>query len=111
MCRASRSPWFRYVRIENLLCDRHQTRVRDPRAVVTGSDLAELIRPDLIERALVRLRVVLDRDLGGHSAHGVDSAPVASPDQEVHIGFEKMALHRDLRTIRKHEVGPVGGTF
>ena len=35
---------------------------------------------------LIGCRIVLDRDLRRHAAHGVDAAPVAGLDQQVHVG-------------------------
>ena len=49
--------------------------VSDPGAVMSGSDLAELISTDFVHRDLIGLGVVFDGNLGRHSAHGCHLAP------------------------------------
>src|SRR5439155_7401249 len=61
-----------HVRLEDFTRDRHQTRMRDPRSVVAVTHLAELVRADLLQSRLAPRFIVLDRDLGGHPAHGMD---------------------------------------
>ena len=51
--------------------------MRDPGAVVAGAHLAQLVGAHLVERRVVGGRVVLDRDLRGHAAHGVGAAAMA----------------------------------
>ena len=51
--------------------------------------LAQLVGAHLGERRLVGRRVVLDRDLRGHAAHGVDAAAVAGLDEELHVGAQE----------------------
>jgi hypothetical protein len=50
---------------------RHEAGVGDPGAVVAVACLALLVGAHLGERLVVGLRVVLDRDLRRHAAHGV----------------------------------------
>ena len=96
-----------HVLVEDRLRDRDEPRVRDPGAVVPVGHLAELVGAHLGERGLVRLRVVLDRDLRGHAAHGVDVAAVAGLDEELHVRAEEPLVHRDVRAVR-HDVLRVG---
>ncbi len=96
-----------HVLVEDRLGDRDEPRVRDPGAVVPVGHLAELVGAHLGERGLVRLRVVLDRDLRGHAAHGVDVAAVAGLDEELHVRAEEPLVHRDVRAVR-HDVLRVG---
>src|ERR1043166_3461002 len=35
------------------------------------------------------------------------SAPVACLDEQVHVGFQKMPVHGDRRSIRQNEVGVI----
>jgi len=72
--------------------DRDEPRVRDPGAVVTGPDLAQLVLPHLLECRFICGRVVLDRDLRGHAAHRVGAAPMAGLDQEVDVRLEEVAV-------------------
>ena len=73
----------RHVLVEDLFGDRHQAGMRHPGAVVPGLHFAQLVLPDLFERLLIGLRIVLDRNLRGHAAHGVNAAAVAGLDQQV----------------------------
>ena len=79
--------------------DRHETRMCDPGAIVTGMHLPYLVLPDFVERLGVCRGVALDRDLRSHAAHRVDAAAVAGPDQQVDIGLEEVAIHRHARAV------------
>ena len=98
---------LRHVLVEHLLRHAHQTGMRHPRAVVPGFHFAQLILPHFFERALIRFRIVLDRNLRRHSAHCVNAALVAGLDQQINVRRQKMHRHGDLRAIRQHEIRPV----
>ena len=66
----------KHVLVENLHRDLVDERVRNPSSVVAVGDLTELVGADLSHRDLVGLRVVLNRDLCGHSTHSGDSPPI-----------------------------------
>ena len=72
----------------------------DPGAVVAVAGLADLVGPHLLQRLFVGLRVVLDRDLRGHAADGVDAAAVAGLDRQQRVGAHEVRGHRDLRRGR-----------
>ena len=66
--------------------------------VVTGTNLAQLVGAYTFHRLVVRLGVVLNRNLGGHATHGVDATLVASLDQELDLYRReniKLALHSE----------------
>src|SRR4029077_6976313 len=69
------------------------------------ADLAQLVLPDLLERGLVRHRVVLDGDLGRHPAHRGGAAAVAGLNQEVDVGLEEVTVHRDAGAVGEDAVG------
>ncbi len=94
-----------HVLVEDRLRDRDQARMCDPGPVVAVGHLAHLVGADLRERGLVRLGVVLDRDLRGHAAHRVDPAPVAGPDEELHVGAQEALVHGDEGTVREDVPG------
>ncbi len=93
--------------VEDFLSYRDQAGVGDPGAIVAGADFAEFILAHAVERALIGFRIVLDGDLRGHAAHGVNAAAVAGLDEELHIALEEVALHGDLRAIGQDETGEV----
>jgi NO-binding membrane sensor protein with MHYT domain/signal transduction histidine kinase len=68
--------WFgqRHQAVEHLHRHRHQVRMRDPGAVMAVAGLALLVGLDLGEGGLVGGRIVLDRDLRRHAAHGEGAA-------------------------------------
>ena len=65
-----------HVLVEDLHSDPVDERVGNPSTIVTVRDLAELICADLVHGDLVRSRVVLNGDLGGHATHSSNSPPV-----------------------------------
>ena len=65
-----------HVLVEDLHSDPVDKRVGNPSTVVAVRDLTKLIRADLVHGDLVRSRVVLDGDLGGHATHSSNSPPV-----------------------------------
>ena len=86
--------------VENLLGDGNQAGMRDPGAVVAGADFAQLVLAHFFERRFICRRIVLDRDLRRHAAHGVDAAAVARLDQQVDVGLQEVPVHGDLRRGR-----------
>ena len=81
--------------------------MRDPGAVMARLRLALLVRPHLVHGELVRLRIVPDRDLRRHPAHGMGAAAVTGLDQQVDIGLQERSVHRQGAAIRQHEIRPV----
>ena len=81
--------------------------MRHPGAVVAGPHFAQLVLADFVERPLVGFGIVLDGDLRRHAAHGMNSAPVAGLDQQLHVRAQEMPVHGDLGAVRQHEIGPV----
>lgn len=88
-----------HVLVKDLHGDGDEGGVSDPSAVVAGSDLAELVGADLGHGLLVALWVVLERDLGRHTAHGGDLALVAGLDEETNIGVHEGNGHGDVGTV------------
>ena len=75
----------RHMLVEHFLRNRHQRRVRHPRAVATVGDFAELVLAHFFEGGLVGYGIVLDRNLCGHSAHGRGASLVAGFHQRKRI--------------------------
>src|SRR5437870_4611108 len=78
----------------------------DPGAVMSGMHLPYLVLQNLAERLGVRRGVALDRNLRSHAAHRVDTAAVASVDQQVDIGLQEMTVHRHARPVGQYESRP-----
>ena len=93
----------RHQPVENLHRDRHEIRVRDPRAVMAVGGLALLVGAHLGEGGLVGGRVVLHRDLRRHAAHRECAAAVAGLDQQQRIGGEEVRPHRHGRAVGREE--------
>ena len=94
-----------HVLVEDVGGDGGQGRVGDPGAVVAGADLAQLVGADIVHGHVVGLLVVLDGDLGGHAAHGVDAALVAGLDEQLDVGVHEGHRHGDARAVGQDEVG------
>src|ERR1700678_4350522 len=92
-----------HMLIENFLCDGNQTRMRHPSAVVAGAHFAQLVVAHLFKCARVCFGIGPDRDLRGHATHGVDAAAMASADEKVDVGLEKMLFHRHRGAIGNDE--------
>jgi len=74
---------------------------------MTSADFAELVGVHTLHGFLVRLLIVFDWDLGGHSSHGVDAALVAGLDQELDVRFHEGHGHGHAATVREDELGIV----
>src|SRR5579872_4494402 len=84
--------------------------MRDPRAVVTGFDLAEFVLADALHCLLVRVRVVANWYLRCHPTHRMDAASMAGVNQEFNIRAQKRLLHRDSPAFRER-VLPMASEF
>jgi len=94
----------RHVLVEHLLRHRHEARVRDPGAVAAVGDLAQLVLTHLLQRRLVRRRVVLDRDLRRHAAHRRRAAAVAGLHQQQRVGAHERREHGHLAAVGEAEI-------
>ena len=94
-----------HVLVENLSRDGGERRVGDPGAVVAGGDLAQLVGIDTLHGAVIGGLVILNGDLGGHTAHGVDLAAVAGLDEQLDVGVHERYGHGDGGSVRQHEIG------
>lgn len=74
---------------------------------MTGARLAQLVGPHAVHGAVIGVLVVLDGDLGGHAAHGVDAALVAGLDEELDVGVHEGDGHGDGAAVGQDEVGVV----
>lgn len=90
--------------VEDFGSNAGESRVSNPRAVVAGSNLAQLVGADVLHGLVVGLLVVLDGDLGGHAAHGVDAALVAGLDEQLDVGVHKGDGHCDGGSVRQDKV-------
>jgi hypothetical protein len=78
--------------------------VRDPGAVAAVGHFAQLVLAHLLQRRLVRGRIVLDRDLRGHAAHRRRAAPVAGLHQQQRVAAHERRGHRHLRAVGEAEI-------
>ena len=65
----------RHMCVEDVECNLVNERMCDPGAVMPISDLAQLVCLDLVHSDLIRLRIVLNRDICGHAAHSRNLSP------------------------------------
>src|SRR5580700_8847415 len=63
-----------HMGVEDLSGDWNEAGVRDPRAIVSRLYLAQLVETHLLERRLIGDGIILDGNLRGHSAHGMNPA-------------------------------------
>ncbi len=89
----------------------NQAGMGHPGAVVPVGGFTGLVRPDLVQRFAVFLRVVLDGDLCGHSADGISPAAVAGLDGQQGISMHAVTGHGDLGAVRKQVAGNVFKTL
>ena len=73
--------------VENFQSNIVEEGVSNPGSVVAVFDLSQLVGTDFAHSDLVGLEVVLDRDLGRHSAHSGDLAPVKISSVFVYTKF------------------------
>lgn len=76
----------------------------NPGSVVASLDLTELIGVDALHGLVVGGLVILDWNLGGHSSHSSDLAPVAGLDEKLNICVHEWDGHCDTGTIWQDEV-------
>ena len=93
--------------VEDLHRNFVEERVGNPGTVVPVLDFAQLVLPDLAHRNLVRLGIILDRDLRAHAAHRSDLAPVARLDEEANVCVHERHFHGDVPAVGEHG-GAVG---
>ena len=96
---------LRHVLIEDFLGNRNQAGMGDPCSIVPGFYLAQFVGSHLFERLFIGGGIVANRNLGRHAAHGVNTAPVASLNQEFNVGTQERTFHGDERAVRQHEFG------
>ena len=74
---------------------------------MTVLHFAEFVLADLRHRDLIRLWVILDRDLRRHTTHGGDLASVARLDEQTDVGVHEGDFHGDVPAVWEHG-GAVG---
>ncbi len=78
--------------------------MRDPCAIVAVIRFALFVGANFGKCFLIRLRIVLYRDLSRHSAHGENIPPVTGLDAEERIGMHEVRRHRHQRAIGQQEI-------
>lgn len=73
--------------------------------IMAGAHLPQLVRAHAIHRLVVRLLVILDRNLRCHAAHGVHPTLMARLDQQLHIRIHEWHRHGHCAAIWQHKVG------
>jgi hypothetical protein len=85
---------------ERLTGDGDEGRMRHPRAIVAIHGLSRLVGSHALLGNRVRLGIVLDRDLRGHSAHRKRSTTMTRANQQLRVRSHARLGHGDLRAIR-----------
>jgi hypothetical protein len=88
----------------NTSFERHQARVRYPGTVAAVGHLAQFVFAHLVERRLIGHRIVLDRDLRRHAAHGRRAPAVAGFDQRQRVGAHETRGHPDMDAVGEAEI-------
>jgi hypothetical protein len=101
----------RHVLVEDVAGNCGEGGVSDPSTVVAGTHLSELVSAHLRHGSLVGGRVVLDGDLSGHSAHGVDASAMTGLDEKLDVGVHEGSGHGDGASVGEDEVGVVSEAF
>jgi len=78
--------------------------VRDPAAIVAVGRVARLVAAHSLHRLLVRLRIVLDRDQGRHTADRRRVALVTGLQQQQRVRPHERRRHRHPGTVGKAEI-------
>lgn len=94
-----------HVCVEDVGCNSCEGWVSNPGAVVSGADLAKLVCAYLGHGGVVGLLVVLDGNLGSHSAHCVYASLVASLDEELDVCVHEGTGHGHGVSVGQDEVG------
>jgi hypothetical protein len=76
----------RHHLVELLFGNADQTGMGHPGAVVAVFGFALFVGAHFSQRRLIGFRIVLNRNLGRHAAHGVNAAPVAGFDKQQRVG-------------------------
>src|SRR5207253_11328099 len=76
---------LRHHGVERIERELYHSRMRHPRPVMAVVGFALLVGPHLGERVLVRLWIILHRDLRGHSTHSKNVPAVTRLDAEERI--------------------------
>src|SRR5260221_4983218 len=92
--------------VERFFRDRHQAGVSHPGSVMAIGRFAVLVRAYFGERGVIRGRIVLDRDLRRHAAHGKGAALVAGLDQQQRISAHERTGHGHQSAIGEDEILP-----
>lgn len=95
----------RHVGVEDIRRNGSERRMSHPSAIVTGAHLSELVSADLCHGGIVRLLVILDGNLCGHSTHGVYTSLVTGLDEKLDVCVHERASHGDRVTVGENEVG------
>ena len=75
-----------------------------PGTITAVGNFAQLVGAHFFHCGFIRGRVILDRNLCGHAAHGAGVAPVAGLDQTKRIGAQERRHHRYLGAIGQAEI-------
>jgi len=93
-----------HVLVKDISGQLHQARVSHPRAIMTCLDLTELVIGDLGDGGIIGLWVILDRDLCGHSTHGVNTPAMTGLDQELNVRVHEGHRHGHISPVRQHKL-------
>src|SRR5262249_7608668 len=96
--------WLRHKHVASIERQLHHAGMRYPGPVVSIACLAFLVRPDLGERFLVRLWIILHWNLRRHPAHRKNIATMTSLDAEQRIRMHEMRPHCDELAVGQKEI-------
>ena len=88
-----------HVLVEHSTGHLNEGRVGNPRAIMTGQNLAPLVFLDLSHFRGIGCRIVLDGDRRRHPAHGKSAALVADVDETLHVGLHERSGHGKMAAI------------
>ena len=85
--------------------------MRDPRAIVTGVHFPKFVLAHFFEGLLICFGIILDGNLCRHASHGVNAAPMAGLNQQIHIELQEMLFHCQRGPVGQYKVRAIPKFF
>ena len=102
---------LRHDGVEGVERELHHAGMRHPRAVVAVVCFSLLIGAHFGKSFFVRLWVVFDRNLRGHSAHRESGSPMARLNAEQGVRMHEMRGHGDQGAVGQQKIALVPEPF
>eukprot|EP00835_Amoeboradix_gromovi_P003481 NODE_231_length_13709_cov_0.444526.p9 type:complete len:123 gc:universal NODE_231_length_13709_cov_0.444526:1537-1169(-) len=94
---------LRHILIKHLLTYINKCWMSNPGTIVTSQNFSNLVIFNFHQRGFICLDIIFNRNLSGHSTHGMYASLMTSFNQQFNVGFHKWNAHCDILTIRKNK--------